>query len=468
MPSPTLVYPPFLSTAAHPDRMALHAHLRGFTAPAPDRCRVLELGCGAGWSLLAFGYALPASEFVGIDLSEAAIGQGQDWVRRMGLDNVHLRAGDVMEIGEADGSFDYIFAHGFLSWVPEPVRHKTFEILRDQLAPNGVAYLSYNTYPGGHLRDMVRGMVRFHTRNLTTDGERIAQARGLLGALLEPPVPETSFHHHLVRVAERLDTMPAEQILFDELADVNHHFYFHELVTLAAEYGFDYLAEAELADYSAMLPPQAQATLSRVGDRLTREQYLDFFIGRAFRQTMICRAGLQRPDGDQVNLLRRLWVGGPLEHTEGDRWAAIGGAVINTGHASAQAAFARLGAAWPRMISGQDLLADAGPEDSRILASILRQCIEAGLVRAHVSPPPAAAEAGERPRASALACAQIGERFVSNLACEAVELSTEADEKLLALLDGSRDRAELASSTGMTPDELDAALRRFARLELLQ
>jgi hypothetical protein len=169
-----------------------------------------------------------------------------------------------------------------------------------------------------------------------------------------------------------------------------------------------------------------------------------------------------------VSLLRGLWIGAPLEQSEGDRWAGIGGAMVNTGHASAQAAFARLGAAWPRMISGQELLADAGPEDGRILASILRQCIEAGLVRAHVAPPPVAAEAGDRPCASALARAQIGERFVSNLACEAVELSTPSDEKLLALLDGSRDRSELAASMGMTPDTLDSALRRFARLELLQ
>ena len=115
MAHPTTVYPPFLASAAHPDRMAVRAHLRGFSAPPPDRCRVLELGCAAGWSLLAFGSTLPGSEFVGIDLSEAAIAQGQEWANRLGISNVHLRAGDATDTGEADGQFDYIFAHGFLS-----------------------------------------------------------------------------------------------------------------------------------------------------------------------------------------------------------------------------------------------------------------------------------------------------------------------------------------------------------------
>jgi ubiquinone/menaquinone biosynthesis C-methylase UbiE len=110
---------------------------------------VLELGCAAGWSLLAFGSTLPGSEFVGIDLSEAAIAQGQEWANRLGISNVHLRAGDATDIGEADGQFDYIFAHGFLSWVPEPcgcVSSKSFATaLRPTASPTSVTTL----FPAG-------------------------------------------------------------------------------------------------------------------------------------------------------------------------------------------------------------------------------------------------------------------------------------------------------------------------------
>ena len=463
------MYPAYLASLAHPDQLAVRAHLRGLTSPPPDRCRVLELGCGAGWSLLAFGHALPGSEFFGVDLSGPAIAQGQAWASGLGLTNVHLAARDAMEIGEADGQFDYIFAHGFLSWVPEPVRRKTFEIVRDRLAPSGVAYVSYNAYPGGHLREMVSGMMRFHTRNLAADSDRLQQALGLLGALLEPPVPETSFHDHLARFGERIGAMPPEQLLFDELADENRHFYFHEFVTIAGGYGLEFLAEAELADLGRSLPPKTQALLARMPDRLTREQYLDFFLGRAFRQTLICHAGLQRPSGIDTDVVSDLWIGGPMESEGGERWTGAGGSAISTSHATTQAAFERMGSVWPGPLQGKELLAAApSASDAGILANILRQCIESGVLRAHLTPPPAGKVAGDRPCASALARAQIGQRFVPSLACEPIELSSDADERLLALLDGSLTRPELTERLAMSPEELDASLRRFVRLELIQ
>ena len=481
MPNPLVVYPPFLASVAHPDRMAVRAHLRGFSAPDPNRCRVLELGCGAGWSSLAFGYSLPGSEFIGIDLSEPAIAQGQDWAARLGLSNVHLRQGDVREIGEADGQFDYIFAHGLLSWVPEPVRQKVFEICRDRLAPTGVAYLSYNAYPAGHMRQMVREMLRFHTRAKHSDADRIAQGHGLMRALVETPVPGTTYHQHLVRVAERMEEMPPEQILFDELAEENQHYYFHEFVSRAASYGLEYLADAEFAELSLGLPAKTQAVLARIPDRLTREQYLDFFIGRAFRQTMLCRTGQQQPRPSHAETLRGLWLGGPMElvppptEESGDgaqaiqKWSGAIGGTIGTAHAPTQAAFARLGSAWPACIEGQEILTAAPTEDdTETLAGMLVQCVHSGVLRAHVHPPPAAHSAGEKPRASAMVRAMIGQRFVPNLASEAIAISSEADEQLLRLLDGARTRAELAAGLGIGADKLDADLRRFVRLELLE
>jgi len=43
--------------------------LHGLQPPDPKDCRVLELGCGRGGNLLPMGESLPASRFVGIDLS---------------------------------------------------------------------------------------------------------------------------------------------------------------------------------------------------------------------------------------------------------------------------------------------------------------------------------------------------------------------------------------------------------------
>ena len=65
-----ILYPNYLHTQTHPDRLATMTKFFGMNAKPVENCRVLELGCGTGSRLLSFAYDLPDSEFVGIDLSE--------------------------------------------------------------------------------------------------------------------------------------------------------------------------------------------------------------------------------------------------------------------------------------------------------------------------------------------------------------------------------------------------------------
>ena len=53
-------------------------------------------------------------------------------------------------------------------WVPPEVREKMMMIFKQNLAPCGVCYVSYNAHPFSHLRDMVRDMMQYHTRRLTS------------------------------------------------------------------------------------------------------------------------------------------------------------------------------------------------------------------------------------------------------------------------------------------------------------
>ena len=53
----------------HPDRLATLARLFGLDPAPVDRCRVLELGCAMGSTLVPMAFHLPNSEFVGVDSS---------------------------------------------------------------------------------------------------------------------------------------------------------------------------------------------------------------------------------------------------------------------------------------------------------------------------------------------------------------------------------------------------------------
>src|SRR5262245_13686613 len=112
------------------------------------RCRVLELGGASGGNLLPMAIDFPESEFIGIDLSLRQIDAGRRMVADLDVRNLDLRAMSIMDVDASFGQFDYIIAHGVLSWVAADVQDKILAICRENLRPGGVALASYNTLPG--------------------------------------------------------------------------------------------------------------------------------------------------------------------------------------------------------------------------------------------------------------------------------------------------------------------------------
>ena len=171
---------PFAQT--HPDRLATVATLFGLQPAGPPECRLLELGCGDGGNLVPMAYALPGAAFTGVDLSAAALARAAAQRDALGLENLTLARADLTAL-PALGTFDYVVAHGVYSWVEPAARDALLAACRARLAPHGVAYVSYDVLPGGHLREITRQMLRWHLREIDDPAERIAQARTLLTAV---------------------------------------------------------------------------------------------------------------------------------------------------------------------------------------------------------------------------------------------------------------------------------------------
>src|SRR5262249_34017117 len=124
-------------------------------------------------------------QFVGVDLSRRQVADGQAIVDDLGLSNLHLIPGDILEVADDLGRFDYIICHGVYSWVPEAGKDQILEICARHLAPDGGAYVSYNTYPGWSERGMVREMLSYHARSFDRPGMQVNQARALLDFLIQ-------------------------------------------------------------------------------------------------------------------------------------------------------------------------------------------------------------------------------------------------------------------------------------------
>ena len=458
---------PFAFT--HPNWLATVAALHGLETPSLAHCRVLELGCASGGNLIPMAAGLPESRFVGIDLSPRQIAEGNEIVTTLGLTNIELKALSILDVDDGFGTFDYIICHGVYSWVPPEVQEGILRVCARHLAANGVAYLSYNTYPGWHLRGVVREMLGYHVRQLDDSGLRVQQARAFLDFLAESVRDPDGVYGRLVKKEAEAIHAESDTYLFHEhLEDVNTPLYFHQFAERAAAVGLQYVSEARPSPLVADVPPAVRHVLEQMApDRLAGEQYLDFLINRTFRRTLLCpaRVALQpSPSWEAVKSLRVSTLVQPENLTPdvtgdgAERFhTAQGGVNLSTNRPLAKAALVELYDVWPRSLPFESLWAGAqkrlgnahefpGPGDASSreeLARTLLNCYQSQLVELHAHEPSFTLEAGERPIASPLArlLAESGGQ-VTNLRHRTVDLS-DFDRFILQHLDGSRDRAGL-------------------------
>ena len=468
-------YPSALFPQTHPDRLATLAALFGLKPAPVERCRVLELGCGDGTNLIAMGFGLPQIQCYGIDLAARAIKKGNDLIAALDLKNVRLEALDLLETPEDLGEFDFVIAHGLYSWVPPEVRDRILAICGRHLAPQGVAYVSYNAYPGNHLRDLVRHVMRYHVEPFPSPAEKVKQARALIKFLAESK-PEPGVWQQILRQeSERIERYTDAGFFHDDLSPTNAPVYFHQFIEHASRHGLQYLAEADFTEMQADdFGESATAALQAMerGNIVAREQYLDFLKGRAFRQTLLCRKELRREAQPQPCAVAGLFVAADVAPVRGDAqfsddtsedFRGPKGLVIAASHPVAKAALGQLGSFWPRPVPFHELLRGAREragkggersgsdlaQDEAVLAEFLIRGYAVGLVELHAHAPGFVTEVSERPVASRMArlLGVEGGTFptLQHVPCKFPDALS---RHLLRLLDGTNSRPALVKALG--------------------
>lgn len=461
---------------AQPDRLAVMGTLFGMQPASPLRCRVLELGCGSGGSLIPLAELFPDASFRGVDLAASAIAQGQERLHALGLGNLRLEQMDLMDFPADAGEFDYIVAHGLFSWVPAPVRERILGIVERHLAPQGIAYISYNAYPGCHIRQMWRDIMLFHTAQFDEPQDKIDQARSIMHLVAHGTSRDDAAHRLAREEVARRRGLSDSSVFHDDLAPVWQPFHFHEFIAQAERHGLQYLAEASYIDMQAagIAGEAAEALQTLKGaDRIRYEQYLDFFKLRRFRQTLLCRRGLNLPRDADVRAMARLHYSARLLQVaprgeglppDAQAWRhEISEATVTTNDPAALAVLAAIARAWPASTSFDALLSQAG--DPERLCEILHTNFAAAFITAHALPQTADA-AGEQVWRVARLEASLADS-VPNLHHESIELHDETIRRLLPLFDGTRSRAELEAAAGGA-EPLEELLHKMARNALLK
>lgn len=511
-----VIYPNYTYPQTHPRHLAGLGALLGLNTAHASKSRVLELGCGDGGNLIPMAFNLPGATFLGVDIASQLIIQGNQRIQGLGLTNIELRTADLGITGAELGEFDYIICHGIYSWVPDFVRQNILALCRACLAPEGVAYISYNAYPGFHLRAMSRTMLQFHTRSIDDAEEKVKQSRALLNWLASAQKPAqadsslSAYSKHLQEAKSLFAKRPSGAIFHDDFSTENTAFYFHEFAAAAAGAGLQYLTEAEFSDtQSLQFAPEVQAALAQLGSDsvLAQEQYLDFLTGRNFRQTLLCHHNktLNRPiptakmqDFYFAINVQPQQPSGDVNNSELMRFVHPELGAMSTNNVLAKSALSILGDQFPKAISFAQLIAQAQEllgEQAQVdetrraeLAEFLFVALSRGIAQIYTEAHNLPEVASEFPLASPIARQQAQTSpVITTLLHDTVSLDDPLSRSMLVLLDGSRSRealveelrthlkppqdaqgqAEFESFKANLPELVETQLKRLIRLGLL-
>ena len=281
-----------------PATLEAYAALVGISAPNPKTARVLELGATYGGNIISQALFNPDATFVGIELSQEQVEKGNEVIANAGLTNVSLVQSDIASIGSEIGTFDYIIAHGVYSWVDDGVKDALLRLIDEHLAEDGIAYISYNTYPGWHTMEEVRQLMMFSNRDKTQFNHKEKVLHGkTIGSIVGSQI--LKYDNLKERNSKFLGALRSVMqkdeyyVGHDHLEPNNDPVYFYQFNDHLGAHNLAYLCDADLTlSMVRSFDADIADTLDKLAlnDHVAQEQYLDFMLDTTFRKSIICKA----------------------------------------------------------------------------------------------------------------------------------------------------------------------------------
>ena len=373
------------------------------------------------------------------------------------------------------------------SWVPPEVRDALFALAAQRLAPDGILYVSFNVLPGCRVRQAAWDVLHHHVDHIEDPRARFDAARELARLVADGGTATHESDQALRAEFRAIAQHSDSELAHDDLAVPNEPVFFDTFVAHAARHGLRYLAEADVQTMGVDRNFRRRRTALLVHARSrSPASNISTSSGCAAFASRCSFAPTRRPTRRSTRsactpcTCRRTW-----------RWrnAAATGGVHKLARRLDPAAGG--GGAVRKLLDALVAKHPATLRDriARATASISARCRDLS----KPSSPTLTAGASstctcirrrsrsgrsDRPVASPLARLQARTRdSVTTLLHTQVGIADANALRLLPLVDGTRDRAALASAVrqiavdidpSRAPDFVNYALEKFARLGLLQ
>lgn len=274
-----------------PERLHAIAKIKGLNPPDIQSATILEIGCSFGGNLVPFAIRNPNSYSIGIDLSEEHVNTGNRMLKEIGVDNVQLICADISKVNFENVYFDYIICHGVFSWVPASVQDAILSTIKNNLTPNGIAFISYNTYPGWHIQDFAKSFMQFSSNpnlDIISRTEQAFKAIEFTQDIFNRF--NAHFHKEINTIFSDIISRSKFYVAHEYFESHNTPFYFKKFIEKTNNYDLSYLADSDRlsSNYDYIVSSQEYEKICEYFNYIEDiEQYFDFITNRKFRCSIL-------------------------------------------------------------------------------------------------------------------------------------------------------------------------------------
>lgn len=295
-----------------PDWIDLSLIANGFLPPRSqnktDQFKYLELGCGLGLTLIFLAALYPEGAFVGIDFSTSHIAKAQHFANQLGIANIRFIQADFAKIslepshyGIKKEDFNYVVAHGLMTWVSPEVQDAVLNLTARSLACGGAFYASYNCLPGWLPANILQNAFKIFNRDQSEDfnsHNTYIQSRDCLNALIKNGTngasPLHSNHPGLGRWIEFMDQQDPRYI--EQEFGTTHWapVYSGDFHREINKYQLIFASSCTYPDnLKELLSPVLRDELSKLSSPFDRESIEDIGCNRSFRRDIFIKGPIR-------------------------------------------------------------------------------------------------------------------------------------------------------------------------------
>jgi SAM-dependent methyltransferase len=299
-----------------PVRLRLVCALNGFAPPPADGFDYCELGSAHGDTTATLAAAYPRSRFVGVDINPDHIGSARKMAGEGGLENVRFLEADFADLAGSDlPAFDFITAHGVMSWISPAKRKALLDFARARLKPGGLLHVSYNALPGWApiepLRQLIVGRAALASGN-SLEGAR--QALEFAARMSDLGAEYFTSNPAARAMIEKMTKLGLSYVVHEYMHAHWVPMYFAQVASEMAASDLYFVGQLPLyLNYRDLSIPESLAgVFAGVSDRVAFEALKDFALNEYFRRDVFVKGRPSRTESITQSYLDGQSFGGPL------------------------------------------------------------------------------------------------------------------------------------------------------------